>query len=78
MLVPSFEKLAIEKEELRAKLEAYQILHEYMNKGLLEGQQELSKKKRGDITYELIWGQEKGCVSYKVQKKQAICFRHLE
>ncbi|MGD7062278.1 competence type IV pilus minor pilin ComGE [Bacillus altitudinis] len=78
VLVPSFEKLTIGKEELKAKLEAYQILHEYMNKAFIEGQKKSSTKKRGENTYELNWSQEKGCVSYKVQKKKTICFRHLE
>nr|WP_268557991.1 competence type IV pilus minor pilin ComGE [Bacillus xiamenensis] len=78
VLMPGYEKLMMEKVELRAKLEAYQVLHEHMNKAFIEGQKETGKKKRGEITYELHWSQQKGCVSYKVQKKQTICFRHFK
>ncbi|MDR0125214.1 MULTISPECIES: competence type IV pilus minor pilin ComGE [Bacillus] len=78
VLMPAYEKLMMGKKELRAKLEAYQVLHEHMNKAFIEGTKPSVKKKRGEITYELNWSKQKGCVSYKVQKKKTICFRYVE
>ncbi len=78
VLMPTYEKLIIGKKELRAKLEAYQVLHEHMNEAFIEGKKQTVNKKRGEVTYELNWSQQKGCVSYKVQKKQTICFHYFK
>ncbi|MBD3858846.1 type II secretion system protein [Bacillus sp. 28A-2] len=79
VLMPAYEQIMMGKKELRAKLEAYQVLHEQMNEAFIEGTKPAVKKKRGEITYELDWSKQKGCVSYKVQKKKTICFRrHVE
>lgn len=77
VLMPAYEKIMIGKNEVAAKLEAYQILHEQMNGSFIDGTKSSVKKKRGDVTYVFNWSKEKGCVSYKIQKKQTICFRHV-
>ncbi|MDR4250098.1 competence type IV pilus minor pilin ComGE [Bacillus pumilus] len=77
VLMPAYEKMMIGKNEVRAKLEAYQILHEQMNESFIDGTKPSVKKKRGDVTYVFNWSKEKGCVSYKIQKKQTICFHHV-
>ncbi|WP_323641018.1 competence type IV pilus minor pilin ComGE [Bacillus pumilus] len=77
VLMPAYERIMIGKNEIRAKLEAYQILHEQMNELFIDGTKTSVKKKRGDITYVFNWSKEKGCVSYKIQRKQTICFHHV-
>lgn len=78
VLMPAYEKLMMGKKEVRAKLEAYQVLHEQMNEAFINGTTSSIKKKRGEIIYVFNWRKQKGCVSYKVQKKETICFRHVE
>ncbi|MGY4787996.1 competence type IV pilus minor pilin ComGE [Bacillus sp. OHL2] len=69
VLMPAYEKLMMGKKEVRAKLEAYQVLHEQMNEAFINGTTSSIKKKRGEITYVFNWRKQKGCVSYKVQKR---------
>ncbi|MBW4849711.1 type II secretion system GspH family protein [Bacillus safensis] len=76
-IMPAYEKIMMGKKEVRAKLDAYQILHEQMNEAFIEGKKSSVKKKRGDNTYVFNWSKEKGCVSYKLQKKQTICFHQV-
>lgn len=78
VLMPAYEKIMIGKKEVRAKLEAYQILHEQMNEAFIDGTKSSVKKKRGDITYVFNWDKEKGCVSYNLHKKQTICFHQAD
>ncbi|KAB3541407.1 type II secretion system protein [Bacillus safensis] len=78
VLIPAYEKLMMGKKEVRANLEAYQVLHEQMNEAFINGTTSSIKKKRGEITYVFNWRKQKGCVSYKVQKKETICFQHVE
>lgn len=74
VLMPAYEKLMMGKKEVRAKLEAYQVLHEQMNEAFINGTTSSIKKKRGEITYVFNWRKQKGCVSYKVQKKRPYAF----
>ncbi|MDM5298725.1 competence type IV pilus minor pilin ComGE [Bacillus pumilus] len=78
MLIPTYEHLLMEKKELSAKLEAYQVLHEQMNVAFIEGKRQSVKMKRGGIVYEVTWSKQKGCVLYKSQRQQTICFRYVE
>ncbi|MFS0655331.1 competence type IV pilus minor pilin ComGE [Bacillus sp. 179-C3.3 HS] len=75
ILIPTYEKLLIEKKELRARLDAYQVLHEQMNIALMTGKKQSVKMKRGEIVYVFKWDQQKGCVLYKLQKRQTVCLR---
>ena len=76
--MPAYEKIMLGKKEVRAKLEAYQILHEQMNESFIDATKSSVKKKRGDITYVFNWGKEKRCVSYNLHKKQTICFHQAD
>ncbi|MER3125913.1 competence type IV pilus minor pilin ComGE [Bacillus pumilus] len=78
VLMPAYEKIMMGKKEVRAKLEAYQILHEQMNEAFIDGTTPSVKKKRGDVIYVLNWSKEQGCISYNIQKSKTICFRHVK
>ncbi|WP_353856505.1 type II secretion system protein [Bacillus sp. Bos-x628] len=78
ILIPNYEKLVGGKKELRTRLEAYQVLHEQMNAAFMTGSKQSVKEKRGEIVYEVKWSEQEGCVSYKLQKQQTICFSTIE